>query len=596
MGALPIVLALGTAGFRDGPPWRAWMTAVALVSLWAAVGEFAGPTRWSVAEPTPRTGDDSFYGLLAACLPGFRLFRLPFKLLAFTTLALSALAGLGWDRIAAGAGRRRVLVLAIGLLGITVATLASAASQRERIVAAIAAQESNHAVFGPLVAPAAVGDMLVGLGHGAISLTVSLVVIAVSWRRTGPAGVAALALVTADLAIANAPLVIAIPQADFERESAVVRAIREVERADPSPGPFRVQRLPSWVPIGWGQAGSADRLRELVDWEIDTLQPKFGLLHGFRYVFADESETGRADYRRLFRPDYRVVDPPLAAALGAEPSRPLIYHPRRMFDLWGARYFIIPSYPGDWSQPNRSYAALVDQTDLIYPDPVALEGPDHVRERQQWVLTRDVQVRRNRAAFPRAWVVHSAHLIRPLPAGKSTARDALIARLRSADPQGQADPQHPPTDLRATAYIETRQPASLAPYLLRRGAGPPDPTESVAVREDSSTRMVIETRLERPGIVILADTFDPGWRLSVDGIPAPVLRVNLLMRGAAVAAGSHTLVYRYEPASVRIGVGVSVAGLAALAALALWSHPARSPRPSRIHRSGAYGAARASTT
>ncbi len=37
-----MVLALGAAGFRGGPPWRAWMTAVALLSFWASLGEFAG--------------------------------------------------------------------------------------------------------------------------------------------------------------------------------------------------------------------------------------------------------------------------------------------------------------------------------------------------------------------------------------------------------------------------------------------------------------------------------------------------------------------------------------------------------------------------
>ncbi len=42
LGALPMVLALGAAGFRDGPPWRAWLTAIALLSFWAALGEFAG--------------------------------------------------------------------------------------------------------------------------------------------------------------------------------------------------------------------------------------------------------------------------------------------------------------------------------------------------------------------------------------------------------------------------------------------------------------------------------------------------------------------------------------------------------------------------
>ena len=177
-GALPLVLALGASGFRGGPPWRAWITAVALLSLWASLGEFAGPARWSAAEPSPSAGDGSFYGLLATSLPALRLFRFPFKLLVFTALGLSVLAGAGWDRVAAGVGRRRTIAIAIGLLALTVLAASSVAAMRERLVAAVAARELTHAVFGPLDAPAAVGELLRGLAHGAIALTLGLIVLA----------------------------------------------------------------------------------------------------------------------------------------------------------------------------------------------------------------------------------------------------------------------------------------------------------------------------------------------------------------------------------------------------------------------------------
>jgi uncharacterized membrane protein YfhO len=93
----------------------------------------------------------------------------------------------------------------------------------------------------------------------------------------------------------------------------------------------------------------------------------------------------------------------------------------------------------------------------------------------------------------------------------------------------------------------------------------------VTVRESSSTRVVMDALLQRPGLVVLADRFDPGWRLAIDGRPAPLLRANLLMRAAAVAAGSHTLIYTYDPASFRIGGYVSLLGLAMLAGLFAWA-------------------------
>src|SRR5262249_23637993 len=150
------------------------------------------------------------------------------------------------------------------------------------------------------------------------------------------------------------------------------------------PGPFRIHRLPSWVPAGWSHSPSPGRLRGLVDWEIDTLQPALGWLHGIHYVYDDESETARADLRRLFQPGYRALDPALPAALGIPTGRPALYHPRGLFDLWGARYFVIPTFPGDWTRANRSYAAFIDQTDLIYPNIAPMQGTGRLRDRQEW--------------------------------------------------------------------------------------------------------------------------------------------------------------------------------------------------------------------
>ena len=49
--------------------------------------------------------------------------------------------------------------------------------------------------------------------------------------------------------------------------------------------------------------------------------------------------------------------------------------------------------------------------------------------------------------------------------------------------------------------------------------------------------MELTAHLSEPGLVVLADVFYPGWRLSIDGKEAEILRVNRMMRGAAVEAG-----------------------------------------------------------
>jgi hypothetical protein len=544
------------------------MTSIALTTFWASLGDFAGPSRWSGGEVLPASGDGSFYGFLAAFLPGLRLFRLPYKLLTFATLAIAVLAGMGWDRLAAGAIRRRAVAISIVLLVLSAIMLVIVGGLREQLLAAVARRsQPGNSVLGPLDVPGAVKGLLGALIHGLMALAATLLIATRRPDGQRHAGLIVLAFLTIDLAWANARLVITIPQADFERVPACVHAIRTAEQANPAQGPFRVHRLEPWVPAGWSAVGSAQRLRDLIDWEIDTLQPRFGLLHGVSYLLYDESKTGRADYDRFFEPAFRTVDGQAAMALGVEPGRRVLWYPRGAFDLWGARYFILPSYPGGWTERNRSYAAFVERTDLIYPDPGSMEGPAHRAERQQWLETRDVQVRRNRTAFPRAWVVHGAHLVRPLDVPGGAAWTALMARIhRESEPTPDDRPSSSTPRLRAVAYIETDRPEQLRPYLP---GSPPDDAEVVTVRNESPTRIVLEARLSEAGLVILADPFDAGWRLTIDGTPSPALRANLLMRAAAVPAGPHVLIYTYEPRTLRAGFIASAAGLATLVILIL---------------------------
>ena len=43
------------------------------------------------------------------------------------------------------------------------------------------------------------------------------------------------------------------------------------------------------------------------------------------------------------------------------------------------------------------------------------------------------------------------------------------------------------------------------------------------------------------------------------------------MRGAAVPSGTHTLVYTYDPPSLKVGIAGTLAGLLTLLGLAAWS-------------------------
>jgi uncharacterized membrane protein YfhO len=89
------------------------------------------------------------------------------------------------------------------------------------------------------------------------------------------------------------------------------------------------------------------------------------------------------------------------------------------------------------------------------------------------------------------------------------------------------------------------------------------PSESVSIIRYEPQRVELKASLSKPGLVILADTYYPGWRLTIDEESAPIYRANRLMRAACVSAGEHRLLFTYEPTSFRIGAVISTVGLLA---------------------------------
>ncbi len=283
-------------------------------------------------------------------------------------------------------------------------------------------------------------------------------------------GALALVLMTADLAAANARLVWTVPQAVFEAPSEVARRIEAAERADPSPGPFRVHRMPDWSPARFLQDRSPRRLREELAWGRGTLQPLHALPLGLEYC-ATQGILELDDYVFFFHPDTMPLPAAMARALGLAEGREVRYFPRRGFDLWGARYFVLPALPHDWMSKSRGFASFLDQTDLIYPDLDVLGGETVEAGRESWGVRQDWQLRRNRAAYPRAWLVHYARVTPP--ATDPDDRAELMRALIYMDDPIWSQPDRAVFDLRAAAWIEADDRAGLKGFIGRRPSSPP---------------------------------------------------------------------------------------------------------------------------
>ena len=146
-----------------------------------------------------------------------------------------------------------------------------------------------------------------------------------------------------------------------------------------------------------------------------------------------------------------------------------------------------------------------------------------------------VVVMRNEATLPRAYFVSKVE-VHP---------DIVRAAKRLREPD---------FDPRTTVILESGEAA---------------PGSSLGESAANETRLTtngpnqvnVQLSTSRPGYLVLADTFYPGWIAEVDGVPSLIIRANAMFRAVAVPAGEHRVEFKYRPSSVRSGLMVTAAGL-----------------------------------
>lgn len=78
----------------------------------------------------------------------------------------------------------------------------------------------------------------------------------------------------------------------------------------------------------------------------------------------------------------------------------------------------------------------------------------------------------------------------------------------------------------------------------------------------SSNRIVVNANIKADGYLILCDNYYPGWRAYVDARRTRILRANYILRAVPLHPGSHTIEFIYSPASLKIGVFITMSFLA----------------------------------
>jgi len=164
----------------------------------------------------------------------------------------------------------------------------------------------------------------------------------------------------------------------------------------------------------------------------------------------------------------------------------------------------------------------------------------------QPVYRGDGCVYRNTTALPRAFLVHDARWVTATAAARLLARGAIDPRRTAL--------LDPATDTRrGGATVEGRT----------------DGTDAVHVASYGLNTVTIIARSATPAILVLGDTYAPGWLARVDGRPAPIIRADADFRAIVLAPGAHRVSFAYAPDAFRYGAAVSVIALALWAILLL---------------------------
>lgn len=86
-------------------------------------------------------------------------------------------------------------------------------------------------------------------------------------------------------------------------------------------------------------------------------------------------------------------------------------------------------------------------------------------------------------------------------------------------------------------------------------------TNTVSIIEDKNTKVTLTANLKSDSLVVLSDSFYPGWQAKVDGQVTKIMAANINSRATVVKKGSHLIEFSYSPDGLKFWSSISIASL-----------------------------------
>jgi len=172
---------------------------------------------------------------------------------------------------------------------------------------------------------------------------------------------------------------------------------------------------------------------------------------------------------------------------------------------------------------------------IISPWPVVSSALEMMEQ------NKGVMLYRNPNVLPRAFLVGKYRIV--------ANPDIAKAILLSAD----FDPAH--------EVILYKQPSSIGSNRAENS--------SVTVEHYNTNEVIMNVSSASGGLLVLSDTFYPGWKGEVDGTETTIYQANVCQRAVVVPGGNHKVRFQFASSSIAWGFGISLCSMAAVVALAM---------------------------
>ena len=93
------------------------------------------------------------------------------------------------------------------------------------------------------------------------------------------------------------------------------------------------------------------------------------------------------------------------------------------------------------------------------------------------------------------------------------------------------------------------------------------------IHQDDPNAVIIQTESDQGSWLLLSDAAYPGWKAFIDGQESTIFEADYLFRGVYLPAGDHLVEFRYQPASFRWGLGLTLGAI--VSCILLWMIRAR---------------------